>query len=130
MDISINIESPIPVYKQIVMAVLGGIECGELAIGSALPPIRQLAADLRLTTATVSKSYQILERSKIITTGGRRGTFISDNAISNADRYLQEELKLQVDEFISMQMRYGVSLERLQSTFSQSIIEHSERGLQ
>jgi len=128
MDISIYDESPIPVYEQIIIQVLTGLREKKLEPGSPLPTIRQLASDLRLTNATVAKAYQILERSKIISTSGRRGTFINERAFENAQRYLDESVKNQMREFIGLQIKYGIPLATLRSTFQTLIAEFNDGG--
>jgi GntR family transcriptional regulator len=118
MNISIIDESPIPVYEQIIIQVLTGLREKKLEANSPLPTIRQLASDLHLTNTTVAKAYQILERSKIIVTGGRRGTFIHERALENAEHFLNEEVKNQIREFIELQLKYGVSISTIKSAFS------------
>jgi GntR family transcriptional regulator len=128
VDISINEDSAIPVYKQIIIQVLSGLLKNRITINTPLPTIRQLALDLSLTPTTIAKAYQILERGKIIATGGRRGTFIHENAVGNAARFLQEEVQNQVDEFVSLQLKYGVSLDELKKSFQATIDKYAERG--
>lgn len=126
MNIIINLESPVPVYQQVVHVVIEGIQNGDLCPATSLPSIRQLAGDLKLTTATVSKSYQILQKNKIIITGGRRGTFVSEDAVRQAEAYLQNELRWEMEEFISKQLKYSISIEQLEETFNQVISEIKE----
>jgi GntR family transcriptional regulator len=126
VNITVNLESPVPVYKQIVHSIISGIEENELSSSVALPSIRQLASDLALTTATVSKSYQILQKNKIIVTGGRRGTFVSSDAPVQVKRFLQNELQWDIEEFVSKQLQ-TTTTDQLKTTFNQ-IIEKIERG--
>ncbi len=49
---------------------------GLLMPGQKLPTVRQLAADLGLAPNTVARAYRELEADNIITTHGRRGTFV------------------------------------------------------
>ncbi len=123
MDIVINLESTVPVYKQIVHAIITGVQGETIESSTSLPSIRQLAKDLALTTATVSKSYQILQKNKIIVTGGRRGTFIAEDAPKQVTRYLQNELQWEVEEFIAKQMSYNIPLDQLEQTFRTVITE-------
>ncbi|NLD91074.1 MAG: GntR family transcriptional regulator [Fibrobacter sp.] len=127
MVITISDESPVPVYRQIVIQVLLGVIRNEIKQNSSLPTIRQLAADLSLTNTTVSKAYQILERSKIIATAGRRGTFIHENAQENASRYIQEERLGQMMDFISMHLKYGSTIDELEQSFYAAIKKIKER---
>jgi GntR family transcriptional regulator len=129
MDISIVEDSAIPVYKQIIIQVVTGLQEKKIKASDPLPTIRQLASDLHLTNTTIAKAYQILERSKIIVTGGRRGTFINERAIENAERFLQEELQNQIREFIALQLKYGVSIQALLTTFQNILNEYKEGGI-
>jgi len=128
MNITVNLESPMPVYKQIVHSVIAGVEEKELSETVSLPSIRQLATDLSLTTATISKAYQILQKNKIIVTGGRRGTFISSDALKQVKIYLQNELQWDIEEFISKQLQSNITKEQIKSTFLETInkIEQGE----
>lgn len=128
MDITINEESPVPVYRQIIIQVLSGVIRHEIGHNTPVPTIRQIASDLSLTNTTVAKAYQILERSKIIATAGRRGTFIHENAEENAAKYMQEELRGQMMDFISLQLKYGATIEDIQTSLQTVIREFRERG--
>jgi GntR family transcriptional regulator len=128
MDITINEGSSVPVYEQIVIQVLIGIRERRIEINAPLPTIRQLALDLELTSATVAKAYQILERGKVITTGGRRGTYIHEQALENSARFIQEQVETQMREFIHLQLKYGISLPEIQTTFTHIINELTKRG--
>jgi GntR family transcriptional regulator len=129
MIITINDESPVPVYRQIVIQVLLGVIRNEIRLNSPLPTIRQLATDLNITNTTVSKAYQILERSKIIATAGRRGTFIHENAQENASRYIEEERLGQMMDFISTHLKYGSTIDEIEQTLHAVIQKIKEREL-
>lgn len=49
-----------PLYEQVYAAVREEIACGALVQGAALPPIRKLADELRVSRNTVSHAYQLL----------------------------------------------------------------------
>ena len=80
MDIVINTAAPEPVYEQIVRQIHDGVKTGRLKPGKPLPPVRQLAADLRLNRNTVARAYKTLEEQGVIVTAGRKGTFVRDDA--------------------------------------------------
>jgi DNA-binding transcriptional regulator YhcF (GntR family) len=65
-----------PPYQQIRLQVLAAMAAGTLAVGTRLPTIRQLAADLDLATNTVARAYRELEVDGAIETRGRKGTFV------------------------------------------------------
>ena len=96
---SINRENPRATYEQICDQVAEGVRSGSLAVGSKLPTVRGLAADLRIAPGTVAKAYTELERSGLITTRGRAGTFICAGRDSAA-----QELQLAARD-LAMRMR-------------------------
>ncbi|ADD43836.1 aminotransferase class I/II-fold pyridoxal phosphate-dependent enzyme [Stackebrandtia nassauensis] len=59
---------------EIVASVETGVRTSRLAPGSALPPVRALAAELGLATATVAAAYRTLRQRGIVDTAGRHGT--------------------------------------------------------
>ena len=130
MNITIRDESHIAVYEQIIIQILTNLREKKLEVSTPLPTIRQLASDLALTVATVAKVYQILERAKIIVTGGRRGTFFHERALENADKFIREEIRHQIKEFISLQLKYGVTLTTLKEMFTDVINEYDNGELQ
>ena len=100
MDIAVQIDSPEPVYEQIVRQIRDGVSSGELAAGVPLPPVRQLATDLVLNRNTVARAYKMLEEQGVIQTAGRKGTFVRDGAAEevtrlktgNAERLLRQTI--------------------------------------
>ena len=69
--------SPEPPYEQLRVQVASRAASGDLPAGTRLPTVRALAETLGLAVNTVAKAYRALETDKVITTEGRRGTFIA-----------------------------------------------------
>ena len=72
----LDLHSGVPVYRQIIDQVRGGIASGALAVGDQLPTVRQLAVDLRINANTVAKVYRDLERAGLVETRRGVGTFV------------------------------------------------------
>jgi GntR family transcriptional regulator len=70
--------SGVPVYRQIIDQVLGGIAAGTLRPGGQLPTVRQLAVDLAINPNTVVRAYRELEIREILATQQGTGTFLTD----------------------------------------------------
>ncbi|MEG1844906.1 MAG: GntR family transcriptional regulator, partial [Clostridia bacterium] len=66
MDIIIRNSGETPIYDQIVRQIKGSILQGDLAIGEALPSMRLLAKDLRISVITTKRAYEELERDGFI----------------------------------------------------------------
>jgi len=96
MQISIDPESGVPIYMQIVDRVKQMVVTGQLQPGQQLPTMRQLAADLRINYNTVGRAYILLDQEGVISTQQGRGTFI-------ASRLSEEQIqKLRLDKLRSM----------------------------
>ena len=62
MDIIISNSAGTPIYEQITQQVKGLILRGELREGEALPSMRLLAKELRISVITTKRAYEELER--------------------------------------------------------------------
>lgn len=89
MLITIDIESPEPLFAQLLSQVKKAVLDDKLKPGDSLPSIRQLANDLDLNNKTVAKAYRLLERDSVIQTRGYRGTFVHPDAKANSKVDLQ-----------------------------------------
>ena len=66
-----------PVYRQIIDQVLGGMASGKLTVGDQLPTVRQVAVDLAINPNTVVRAYRELEIRGVLETQQGTGTFIA-----------------------------------------------------
>ncbi|WP_033341005.1 GntR family transcriptional regulator [Catenuloplanes japonicus] len=69
--------SPVPPFEQLRAQLAAQIQERELAVGTRLPTIRRLAADLGLAVNTVGRAYRELEEAGLIETRGSAGSFVS-----------------------------------------------------
>ena len=79
-EIALDDRSGVPVYRQIIDRVTGGIARGAIRSGEQLPTVRQLAVDLSINPNTVIRAYRELEIRGIIDTQQGTGTFISEDS--------------------------------------------------
>ena len=84
MNLRIDRDLPVPFGVQLRGLIEYGIACGELAPGSRLPSVRELAASLGLAPMTVSQVYKELKASGLIEGRAGAGTFVA--AIDPGDR--------------------------------------------
>jgi DNA-binding transcriptional regulator YhcF (GntR family) len=78
VDLTVDLESPVPVYEQIRSRITELVELGTLRSGTPLPTVRQLAADLGIAPGTVARCYQELRQRGVVTGGRRHGTRVAD----------------------------------------------------
>lgn len=76
MDIRINKNSSVPIYKQIASTISGHIMSGKIGWGSKLPSERRLAQSLNVHRNTIVKAYAILVDENLVSTDfhGKKGT--------------------------------------------------------
>ncbi|WP_251447757.1 GntR family transcriptional regulator [Vermiculatibacterium agrestimuris] len=101
MDIIIRNTGETPIYDQITRQVKTLILTGVLGEGEALPSMRALARDLRISVITTKRAYEELEREGFITTVPGKGCFVAPRNLElvreNALRQVEEHLQRAVD---------------------------------
>ncbi len=77
MDIVISNSSKNPIYMQISNQLKEHILKGSLSEGDALPSIRSLAKDLRISVITTKRAYEELDAAGFIDTVAGKGSFVA-----------------------------------------------------
>lgn len=90
MTILIDNKSGAPIYDQIYTQIKNQIISGDLKEDEALPSIRNLAKDLRISVITTKRAYDELEREGFIYTLPAKGCFV---ARKNVELLREENLK-------------------------------------
>ena len=118
MNIIISNANDKPIYDQIYQQIKTAILAGELSSGQALPSIRALAKDLRISVITTKRAYDELERSGFIYTIPGKGSFVS---AKNTELMREEHLK-QMEEHMtairSLARLTGLSREAVEEMWS------------
>lgn len=76
MDIIISNSSGEPIYQQISSQIKMLIMNGTLKEGDALPSMRTLAMELRISVITTKRAYEELERDGFIESYTGKGSFV------------------------------------------------------
>lgn len=90
MDIIISNTSSQPIYDQIYTQIKAMILNGTLKEGEALPSMRFLAKELRISVITTKRAYEELERDGFIETITGKGSFVGK---TNLELIKEEHLK-------------------------------------
>lgn len=96
MNIIIRNSGDTPIYEQIVTQIKNAIVAGELREGEALPSMRLLAKELRISLITTKRAYEELEREGFLYTMTGKGSFV---AARNWD-LLREEQRKRMEEHL------------------------------
>ena len=117
MRIIIHNSSMVPIYEQVVNQIKAQIISGELKDGDILPSVRNMAAELRISSLTVKKAYDFLEEEGLVTTVHGKGTFVnaadSQMAAEARRKAIEDDLSL----VISKAFTAGLSEEELKEIF-------------
>ena len=105
MNIIINNSSMQPIYEQIVEQIKADILNGKLKQEAALPSVRGLAKDLRISALTVKKAYDILELEGFVVTVHGKGSYVA----GVNQNLLVEEQKKEVEKDLEAAIRKGKS---------------------
>ncbi|MEA0554507.1 GntR family transcriptional regulator [Lysinibacillus irui] len=118
MHIHLSNASDKPIYEQITTQLKEAILANKFQAGDALPSIRALAKDLKISVMTTKRAYADLERDGFIETVAGKGSFVTER---NQD-FLREELLRQVEEHLQRAVRAaktaGLSKEEMQELIS------------
>ena len=94
MKINIRSKGGIPIYTQISNQIKEAILTGQLQKGEALPSIRGLSADLKISVITTKKAYEELEQEGMIYSVPGKGFFVDDPDLD----YLAEKRTVTIEE--------------------------------
>ena len=97
MDIIISNSTGEPIYTQITSQIKAMIMTGELKAGDALPSMRNLAAQLRISVITTKRAYEDLERDGFIESYTGRGSFVK----AQNPELLREETLKQIESILT-----------------------------
>ena len=118
MDIIIRNSGGVPIYDQITRQMKGLILRGELKEGEALPSMRLLAKELRISVITTKRAYEELEREGFLTTVPGKGCFVAPRNLElvreDALRRAEEHLGAAVE----VARTGGITLEELMQTLT------------
>ena len=87
MNLIINHTSMEPIYEQIVAQIKAEVIEGRMTAGDALPSVRALSRELKISALTVKKAYDNLEEEGLIVTVHGKGSFI---AAANQELLMEE----------------------------------------
>lgn len=113
MDIILSNSSNEPIYRQIYLQIREQIMKGSLAAGEALPSMRTLAMQMRISVITTKRAYEDLERDGFIETFTGKGSFVK----AQNTEFMREECLRQIEELLTQACekakQNGITLDEL-----------------
>ena len=112
-EFRLDAASGVPVYRQLIDQVTGGMAAGSLEAGDQLPTVRQVAVDLSINPNTVVRAYRELEIRGVLETQQGTGTFISRQKVRRDEVERQRQLGQIVTDFVARAGAAGFTVEEL-----------------
>lgn len=113
MNIIISNSSERPIYEQIASQIKALIISGELNEGDALPSMRLLAKELRISVITTKRAYEELEKEGFIVSITGKGSFVACKNLDLIKEQQHKEIENHMQEIINLASIYGIRLEEL-----------------
>ena len=116
---ALDLYSGVPVYRQLIDQVRGGVALGSLNAGDQLPTVRQLAVDLAINPNTVLRAYRELELGGLLETHQGTGTFVAKKKLERKDAERERQLTQLANEFAARAGAAGFAVEELLERLSE-----------
>ena len=113
MELIIRNTTNQPIYEQISSQIKAQIIAGKLSPGEALPSIRALAKDLKISVITTKRAYDELEADGFLYTVAGKGCFVVEKNLDLVREQQQRELEDHLRAAAALARSCGVSREEL-----------------
>ena len=117
MDIIISNSSSQPIYEQICTQIKNQIISEKLAEGDALPSIRSLAKDLKISVITTKRAYDELEQERFIYTVAGKGCFVAERNVELIREGNLKKIELLMEEILALGASCNLSSDELIEMF-------------
>ena len=109
MELIIRNNSGQPIYDQISGQIKAQIPSGALSPGDALPSIRGLAKDLKISVITTKRAYDELEAAGFINTVAGKGCFVAEQNLELVRAQQLQQLSAQLAEAVELGRSCGMT---------------------
>ena len=117
MKLVISNSSSVPIYEQIKNAIIEQIMSGEVEENEALPSIRSLAQEIKISVMTIKKSYDELEKEGYIVSRQGKGTFVAPKNMELLKEQKQKEIETYLSKIIDISHCYQISKDEILDLF-------------
>ena len=118
MNLIISNSSGKPIYEQITAQIKNSILSGELQEGEALPSMRALAKDLRISVITTKRAYEDLERGGFVVTVAGKGCFVAPRNLELMPEEQRKQVEQTLEQAVEQAQAASITLEEMQQMLS------------
>ena len=118
MRMIISNSSSVPIYEQIKKSIIDQIMKDELKEDQAIPSIRNLAQDIKISVMTIKKAYDELEQEGYIVSRQGKGTFVAPKNKQLAKEQAQKEIEDYLSKIIEISKKHEISKEEIMDIFN------------
>ena len=117
MNLIINHTSMEPIYEQIIAQIKAEVIEGRMTAGDALPSVRTLSRELKISALTVKKAYDFLDEEGMIVTVHGKGSFVAEANRNLLREERQKEVEADLENAIQKGRSGGLSDDELREMF-------------
>ncbi|BDR53116.1 GntR family transcriptional regulator [Bombiscardovia nodaiensis] len=120
MKLIISSVSGRPIYQQIEDQIRAAVLSGDLAAGQALPSLRTLAKDLRISVLTVTRAYNELAQEGILENIQGKGTFVMSSGSERMQEQLAEQVQAGLERVVQEARQADIGIGELHTMLDQA----------
>lgn len=117
MELIIRNTTNQPIYDQIYSQIKAQIIAGKLSPGEALPSIRALAKDLRVSVITTKRAYEELEKGGYVYTVPAKGSYVAQQNTQLVREAYLTQIEEHIQEILSLAAACGLGEEEVLDLF-------------
>lgn len=118
MRMIISNSSSIPIYEQIKNSIIEQIMNDELKEDEAIPSIRNLASDIKISVMTIKKAYDELESEGYIISRQGKGTFVAPKNSALAKESAQKDIEEYIAKIIEIANKFNIDKKEIIDIFN------------
>ena len=118
MKMIISNSSSVPIYEQIKNSIIEQIMNDELKEDDAIPSIRSLAQDIKISVRTIKKAYDELEQDGYIISRQGKGTFVAPKNTELAKDKAQKDIEEYISKIVDISSKFNISKEEIIDVFN------------
>ncbi len=120
---SINPNSPVPIYQQIGDYVRRSVAAGVYRPGEVIPSLRAMALELRVNPNTVQRAYEALEREGLVRARKGVGLFVTKNGAASAQSRTEAMVRSAFEQGIHAARAASVPAPRIRAIFEGALAD-------